>query len=289
MKYFKMYNDVEIPVLGYGVYQVPSDITYRCVRDALDVGYTHIDSAEVYSNEKETGQAIKDSGIDREKLFITTKVWIDSYDNEKANKSLEKSFKDLQVEYVDLVLLHHPFNDYYSAYRVLEKWYKDGRVRSIGLSNFYPDRLSDMASFNEITPMVDQVEINPFFQQEKAINNMRRHNVLPEAWAPFAEGKNDIFKNEKLNKIADKHNKSVSQVILKWLVERGVVALSKTTHKDRMIENINCLDFNLDDEDKIIIKSLDTNRSAFYDHRDPKTVDMFLNKIELRKKQKEEN
>jgi len=288
METSKMYNGVEIPVLGYGVYQVPKEITYRCIRDALDVGYRHLDTATAYANEKEVGDAIKDSGIKREDIFLTTKVWIDHFGEERANVSLEKSFEALQTDYVDLVLLHHPFNDYYGAYRTLEKWYDSGKIRAIGVSNFYPDRLSDMVAFNKIPPMVNQIEINPYFQQQDALDNMKRHNVLPEAWAPFGEGKNGMFENEVLKSIGKKYNKSVAQVILRWQIQRGVVALSKTTHKERMKENINVLDFSLSEDDMTLIKTLDTGKSVFYDHRDPHTVDFFLELMAKRKKERGE-
>jgi len=289
MQTFKTYNGVEIPVLGYGVYQVPKEITYRCIRDAIDVGYRHLDTATAYGNEKEVGDAIKDSGVKREDIFLTTKVWIDRYGFEQANISLQRSFEALQTDYVDLVLLHHPFNDYYGAYRQLEKWYEEGKIRAIGVSNFYPDRLSDMVAFNNIPPMVNQIEINPYFQQQDAIDNMRRHGVLAEAWAPFGEGKNGMFTNDLLGKIADKYNKTIPQVILKWQVQRGIVVLSKTTHKERMYENFNSLDFDLSNEDMELIKTLDTGKSVFYDHRDPKTVDFFLDLIEKRHKERGEN
>ncbi len=288
MKYDVLYNGVKIPALGYGVYQIPKDMTYSCLSDAIDVGYRHIDTATAYANESEVGAAIKNSGINRKEFFLTTKVWIDCFGYEKANISLEKSFDALQTDYLDLVLIHHPFNDYYGAYRALEKWHKDGKIRAIGVSNFYPDRLSDICAFNEIPPMVNQIEINPFFQQADAVENMRRHNIVAEAWAPFGEGKNGMFSNPVLKEIGEKYGKKIPQVILRWLLERDIVAISKTTNKDRMKENFDVLDFSLTEEDMQKIATLDTGKSMFYDHRDPKTVDFFLELMEKRKKERGE-
>ena len=241
MEYVKLVNGVEIPKIGYGVFQISKDDAPRCVREAIETGYRHIDTAQSYFNETEVGQGIKDSGIDRKELFLTTKIWISNYGYENTLKSVDVSLKKLGTDYLDLVLLHQPFSDTYGAWRALEKLYKDGVIRAIGVSNFYPDRLADMVAFNEIAPMVNQVETNPINQQIEAHENMVKRGVVQEAWAPFGEGMQNMFSNPTLDKIGEAHGKSVAQVILRWLPQRDIVALPKSTHKERMEENLDAI------------------------------------------------
>lgn len=283
MEYVILNNGVKMPLLGYGVFQIPKDECEKCVLDAIKVGYRHIDTAQSYFNEEEVGNAISKCGIAREELFITTKIWIDNYGYEQAKQSVLQSMKKLKVDYIDLVLLHQPFSDYYGAYHALEDLYEEGKVRAIGVSNFSPDRLADIAAFNKIIPQVNQVEVNPLHQQIKAQENMVKRNVQMEAWAPFGEGRNNMFQNSVLQGIANTHNKSVAQVILRWLIQRNIVALAKTTHVERMKENFEIFDFILSDEDMNKISELDTNTSLFFNHQTPETVDMFVNMIEDRK------
>ena len=231
MEYLKLANGVEIPKIGYGVFQVGKEDAPRCVREAIETGYRHIDTAQSYFNEAEVGQGIKDSGIDRKNLFLTTKVWISNYGYENTLESIDVSLKKLGTDYLDLVLLHQPFSDTYGAWRALEKLYKDGVIRAIGVSNFYPDRLADMVAFNEIAPMVNQVETNPLNQQIEAHKNMLKRGVAHEAWALFGEGMQNMFSNPTLAKIGEAHGKSVAQVILRWLIQRDIIALPKSTHK----------------------------------------------------------
>ncbi|MDQ0360413.1 aldo/keto reductase [Breznakia pachnodae] len=283
MEYITLNNGVKMPKLGFGVFQISKEDCEQCVLDAINVGYRLIDTAQSYFNEEEVGNAISKCGIPREELFITTKVWIDNYGYEKTLESIDESMKKLKVDYLDLVLLHQPFGDYYGSYRALEKLYKDGKIRAIGVSNFYPDRLSDICAFNEVTPQVNQVETNPLHQQIDAQKNMEKNNVQIEAWAPFGEGKNNMFENPVLVGIANNYHKSVAQVILRWLVQRDVVALAKSVRKDRMKENFEIFDFTLSDDDMNTIKSLDTNESLFFNHQTPEAVDMFINLIKQRR------
>ena len=276
MEHVKLANGVEIPKIGYGVFQVSKDDASRCVREAIEVGYRHIDTAQSYFNEAEVGQGIKDSGIDRKELFLTTKVWISNYGYENTLKSVDVSLKKLGADYLDLVLLHQPFSDTYGAWHALEKLYKEGVIRAIGVSNFYPDRLADMVAFNEIAPMVNQIETNPFNQQIEARENMIKRGVAQEAWAPFGEGKAGMFDNPTLARIGETHGKSVAQVILRWLMQRDIVALPKSTHKNRMEENIDVFDFALTDEEMADIAALDTKTSLFFRHDTPEAVDMFV-------------
>ena len=282
MEYVTVNNGVKMPLLGYGVYQVTKEECEACVLDAIKVGYRLIDTAQSYFNEEAVGNAIEKCGVPREELFITTKVWISNYGYDKTRESVLNSMKKLKVDYLDLVLLHQPFADYYGAYHALEDLYKEGKLRAIGVSNFYPDRLSDICAFNEITPQINQVETNPFNQQIEAQENMIKNNVQIEAWAPFGEGRNDMFNNPVLKKIADKYQKSVAQVILRWLTQRGVVALAKSVNQNRMQENFTIFDFKLSDDDMNTIKELDTKNSLFFNHQDPNTVDMFVQFVNQR-------
>lgn len=283
MEYITLNNGVKMPKLGFGVFQIAKEDCERCVLDAIKAGYRHIDTAQSYFNEEEVGSAISKCGLPREDLFITTKVWIDNYGHEQAKKSVLKSMKKLKVDYLDLVLLHQPFSDYYGAYRALQEFYKEGKIRAIGVSNFAPDRLADMVAFNEIPPQVNQVEVNPLHQQIPAQENMAKCHVQIEAWAPFGEGKNNIFHNPVLLDIAEKYQKSTAQIILRWLMQRDIVALAKSTHIERMKENIAIFDFVLSDEDMKKISELDTKESLFFNHQTPETVDRFVNMIEERK------
>ena len=262
-----------MPILGFGVFQV-TDLAEceRSVLDAIETGYRLIDTAQSYMNEEAVGRAIKRSGVPREELFITTKLWIQSNGYEGAKKAFENSLKKLQLDYLDLYLIHQPFGDVYGEWRAMEELYKEGKVRAIGVSNFQPDRLIDLIIHNEIVPAVNQVETHPFHQQHDAQQFMIENNVQIESWGPFAEGKNNIFHNELLQSIGEKYNKSIAQVILSWLTQRGVVAIPKSVRKERMTENLNSLDFALTNEEMDQIKTLDTNSSSFFDHRDPKMV-----------------
>ena len=276
MEYVKLNNGVEMPILGFGVYQIPREETKKCVLDAISVGFRAIDTAQSYFNEAEVGDAIKESGIPREEFFITTKVWIDNYGYEKCKASIEESLKKLKTDYIDLVLLHQPFSDYYGAYRALEDLYAEGKIKAIGVSNFYPDRLADMCLFGrKVIPAVNQVETNPLNQQVKAQENMEKYGVHIEAWAPFGEGKNNMFSNPTLVEIGKKYNKSAAQVVLRWLIQREVIIACKSTHKERMEENFNVFDFELSNEDMEAIKALDTSDSLFFNHQDPSIVEWF--------------
>lgn len=285
MQSFTLSNGVKIPVLGYGVYQVDPVVCERCVIDAVEAGYRHIDTAQAYFNEEGVGNAVANCGVKREELFLTTKIWIDNFGYEKAKASIGLSLKKLKTDYIDLMLIHQPFSDYYGAYRALEEFYRQGIVRAIGVSNFYPDRLSDVCAFTEIPPQVNQVEINPVHQQIAAQRNMTAHSVQAEAWAPFGEGRKGMFENPVLQKLGEKHGKSVAQVILRWLIQRGIVALAKTVRKERMAENLAVFDFELTEEEMRIIAALDENRSLFFSHYDPETVDFFLELIQKRRRE----
>jgi diketogulonate reductase-like aldo/keto reductase len=273
MQNIKLNNGVEIPVLGFGVFQItdPAECE-RSVVDTIQTGYTHIDTAASYLNEEAVGRGIKQSGVAREKLFITTKLWIQRNGYDGTLKAFERSLKRLQLDYVDLYLIHQPFGDVYGEWRAMEELYQQGKVRAIGLSNFPPDRIMDLMIHNKITPAVTQIEVNPFHQQIDTQQFLQDNSIQIEAWAPFAEGKNNIFKNELLLSIGAKHNKSVAQVILRSLVQRGIVVLAKSTRKERMMENINVLDFELSTEDMAAITTLDTKTTSFFDHRDPEKV-----------------
>lgn len=275
MENIRLANGYEVPARGYGVYQVSKEDCKASVLAALKAGYRHIDTAQSYFNEEEVGEAIKECNIKREDLFITTKVWIDNYGEGKTYNSVIESMKKLNVKYLDLILLHQPLADYYGAYRDLEKLYKEDLVKAIGVSNFYPDRLIDLCLFAQIKPMVNQIEVNVFNQQIEAQKWADKYGVVLEACAPFAEGRNNMFNNPVLHEIAIKHNKTVAQVILRWLYQRNIVSLAKSIHKERMIENFSIDSFELDNDDLAKILTLDTKTSLFFSHQDPKMIEWF--------------
>jgi len=269
----KLNNGVEMPILGFGVFQVKDlNECERSVVDAIETGYRLIDTAQSYENEEAVGKAIKQSGIAREELFITTKLWIQSNGYEGTKKAFESSLKRLQVDYLDLYLIHQPFGDVYGEWKAMQELYKLGLVRAIGVSNFQPDRLIDLIIHNEVVPAVNQIETHPFHQQIETQKFLQENNVQIESWGPFAEGKNNLFQNELLRSIGRKYNKTVAQVVIRWLTQRGVVTIPKSVHKERMKENFNSLDFELGNEEMEAIKTLDTNVSLFFDHRDPAMV-----------------
>lgn len=268
----KLNNGVEMPILGYGVYQVTPEECERCVADALGVGYRSIDTAQAYYNEEGVGRAVKKSGIAREDVFITTKVWISNAGYELAKASIDESLRKLQSDYVDLLLIHQPFNDYYGTYRAMEEAYKAGKARAIGVSNFYPDRFVDLSEFCEIKPMINQVETHVFNQQVEPQKIMERYGTHVMSWGPFAEGRNDFFTNPTLKTIGEKYGKSVAQTALRFLIQRGVIVIPKSTRKERMIENFNVFDFVLTEEDMQEIAGLDQRESLFFSHYDPEIV-----------------
>ncbi len=275
-----------MPILGFGVYQIPQEETKQAVLDAISVGYKSIDTAQSYFNEEQVGEAIKETDVPREELFITTKIWIDNYGYEKCKESVYESLEKLGLDYIDLVLLHQPFADYYGAYRALEDLYKEGKIRAIGVSNFYPDRITDMCLFGrEIVPAVNQVETNPLNVQYGAQENMKDLNVQMAAWAPFGEGMQGMFTNETLVNIGKKYGKSAAQVILRWLIQRKVVVLCKSTHLERIKENFDVFDFKLSDEDMEEIKKLNNDDSLFFNHQDPEMVRWFDEMVETRRNQ----
>lgn len=275
MDYKTLSNGVKMPILGFGVYQVPDlDECERVVSDAISIGYRSIDTAQAYMNEEAVGNAIRKSGNAREEFFITTKIWISNYGYEKAKASLDASLAKLQTDYIDLVLLHQPFGDYYSAYRAMEEYYKAGKIKAIGISNFAPDRVADLAIFADVTPMVNQVETHVFNQQLNARKTMDEYGVQIESWGPFAEGRNDFFTNETLVAIGQKYHKSAAQVALRYLIQRDVIVIPKTVHKNRMEQNFDVFDFVLTDDDMAEILKLDMGESQFFSHADPETVKM---------------
>lgn len=276
MEYVTLNNGVKMPKLGYGVYQTPPEETERCVLDAIRIGYRSIDTAQAYGNEEGVGNAIVKCGLPREDLFITTKVWISNNGYEKAKASIEESLKKLQTGYIDLLLIHQPFGDYYGTYRAMEEAYKEGKVRAIGVSNFYPDRYLDLFHFAEIKPAVNQVETHVFQQQKIAKKYMEKHGTQIMSWGPFAEGKNNYFQNPVLKEIGDQYGKSVAQVGLRFLLQSDVVIIPKSTHENRMQENFNVFDFTLNNEDMEKIQALDTGKSLFFSHYDPETVEWFM-------------
>lgn len=276
METVKLNNGVEMPILGYGVFQVDPAECSRCVRDAIDTGYRLIDTAQAYYNEEGVGDAIKNSGVKREDLFLVTKVWIANAGEEKAAKSIDESLRKLQTDYVDLLLVHQPFGDYYGTYRAMEKAYKAGKARAIGVSNFYPDRFVDLSHFCEIQPAINQVETHVFQQQKFAREVMKKYNTQIMAWGPFAEGKNNMFKNETLVSIGEKYGKSSAQVALRFLTQEGIVVIPKSVKKERMEQNIDIFDFRLTEDELGKIRELDTGKSLFFSHYDPATVEMII-------------
>lgn len=283
MEYVTLSNGIKMPIVGYGVYQVSKEECERCVLDALKAGYRSLDTAQSYFNEEEVGNAIQKSGVPREDIFLTTKVWIEHYGYDECRKSVETSLKKLKTDYLDLVLLHQPFADYYGAWRALEDLYEEGVIRAIGVSNFSPDRLVDIASFNRIAPMVNQVETHPFNQQTEAKQWMDKYHVQHEAWAPFGEGRKGLFDNPVLTAIGEKYGKSAAQVILRWHIQRNTVVIPKSTHYERMVQNIDVFDFQLTDEDMKQIAALDRKESSFFSHSDPNMVEWFVKMVDERK------
>ena len=276
MEYVTLNNGVKMPMLGYGVYQVDPAEAERCVLDAISVGYRSIDTAQAYANEEGVGNAIAKYGVRREELFITTKVWISNAGYEKAKASIEESLAKLQTSYIDLLLIHQPFGDYYGTYRAMEEAYKEGKVRAIGVSNFYPDRFLDLHHFAEIKPAVNQVETHVFQQQKLAKEYLKKNGAQIESWGPFAEGKNDYFNNPVLKEIGAAHGKTTAQTALRFLIQSNVVVIPKSTHKERMEENFNVFDFELTPEEMSRIEELDGGESLFFSHYDPKTVEWFM-------------
>ena len=283
MKTVTLSNGVKMPILGYGVYQVTKDECERCVLDALRAGYRSLDTAQSYFNEEEVGSAIEKSGVARGDIFLTTKVWVEHYGYDACKRSVEESLKKLKTDYIDLMLLHQPFSDYYGAWRALEDLYEEGVLRAIGVSNFYPDRLVDIASFSRIAPMVNQVETHPHNQQTEAKKWMEKYNIQHEAWAPFGEGRNGLFDDPTLVAIGAKYGKTTAQVILRWHIQRDTVVIPKSTHYERMVQNIDVFDFSLTDEDMAAIAGLDKQQSSFFSHYDPNMVEWFVKMVEERK------
>ena len=279
MEFTTLYNGVSMPVLGYGVYQVSPDEAERCVLDAISVGYRSIDTAQAYGNEQGVGEAVSKCGINRNELFITTKIWISNSGYEKAKKSIDESLKKLKTDYVDLLLIHQPFGDYYGTYRAMQEAYKQGKARAIGVSNFYPDRFIDLASFSEIVPMVNQIETHVFCQQKEAKKYLQKYGTQIESWGPFAEGKNNYFENPVLTEIGRSHGKTSAQTALRFLIQSGVVVIPKSTHIERMKENFDVFDFSLTGEETERIEQLDTANSLFFSHSDPETVEWFMTRI----------
>lgn len=283
MEYITLSNGVKMPQLGYGVYQVTKDECERCVLDALEVGYRSIDTAQSYFNEEEVGAAIEKSGIDRKEIFLTSKVWIEHFSYEECKKSVLESMEKLRTDYLDLMLLHQPFGDTYGVWRALEELYDAGKLRAIGISNHYVDRMVEFANFTRIRPMVNQMEVHPLNQQQELKKWADKYDIRLEAWAPFGEGRNGLFENEVLKQIGDKYGKTTAQVMLRWHIQRGVIVIPKSVHKERMIENFNVFDFTLSEEDMKKIAQLDTTTSAFFSHQDPAMVEWFVKMVEERK------
>lgn len=284
MEYVTLNNGVKMPSLGYGVYQVTKEECERCVLEALQTGYRSIDTAQSYFNEEEVGSAIEKSGVPREDIFLTTKVWLEHYGYESTRASVLHSMEKLRTDYLDLCLLHQPFSDVYGAYRALEDLYKEGKLRAIGISNFYADRMVDIASFAEVVPAVNQIEIHPYHQQNEQLEWSKKYTVQPEAWAPFGEGRQGLFTDPTLIEIGNAYHKTAAQVMLRWHIQRGVVVIPKTTHIERMKENFDVFDFALSPEDMSRIAALDTAHSSFFSHTDPQMVEWFVKMVEERKK-----
>ncbi len=276
MEYVALNNGVKMPKLGYGVYQTPPEETERCVREAIEIGYRSIDTAQAYGNEEGVGRACQGCGLPREELFITTKIWISNAGYEKAKESIQASLGKLQTDYIDLLLIHQPFGDYYGSYRAMEEAYQAGKVRAIGVSNFYPDRYLDLFHFAETKPAVNQVETHVFQQQKVARGYMEKYGTKTMSWGPFAEGKNNYFQNPVLKEIGEQHGKSAAQVALRFLLQNDVAVIPKSVHKNRMEENFNVFDFTLSEEEMKKIEQLDTGNSLFFSHYAPQTVEWFM-------------
>ena len=283
MMYVELSNGVKMPQLGYGVYQVTQDECERCVRDALEVGYRHIDTAQSYFNEEQVGAAVAASGIDRADLWLTTKVWLEHYGEGATRASVEKSLRKLKTDYLDLVLLHQPFGDAFGAWRDLVKLYEEGKIRAIGISNFYADRMVEFCEFNDVRPMVNQMERHPLNQNTELQEWEAKYNIVPEAWAPFGEGRGGLFENPVLAQIAAAHDKSTAQVMLRWNLQRGVVVIPKSVHRERMEQNLDVFDFELSADEMAQIAALDTKTSSFFSHSDPAMVQWFARMVEERK------
>lgn len=279
MEYVTLNNGVKMPKLGYGVYQTPPEETERCVLEAIETGYRSIDTAQAYGNEEGVGNALAKCELPREEFFITTKVWISNAGYEKAKASIEESLRKLQTDYIDLLLIHQPFGDYYGTYRAMEEAYDEGKVRAIGVSNFYPDRFLDICHFSRIKPAVNQVETHVFQQQKTAKEYMKKNGTQIMSWRPFAEGKNDYFNNPILKKIGERYGKTVAQTALRFLLQSDVVLIPKSTHKNRMEENFDIFDFSLTDDEMKEIEALDTGNSLFFSHYDPATVEWFMSLV----------
>jgi len=277
MEHVTLNNGLKMPVLGYGVYQVDPQECERCVSDAVEAGYRLIDTAQAYGNEEGVGNAVKKSGIKREDFFIVTKVWVSNAGYENAKKSIETSLTKLQMDYIDLLLIHQPFNDYYGAYRAMEEFYEKGLLKSIGVSNFYPDRFIDLSHFVKIKPMVNQMETHIFNQQKKLHEILKENKCQLMSWGPFAEGRNDFFNNTVLKSIGSKYGKTSAQTALRYLIQKNIIVIPKSTHKERMIENINVFDFSLSNDDMAALEKLDTENSLFFSHYDPDFVKFILN------------
>ncbi len=283
MESVELNNEVKMPLLGFGVYQITDqDECEQSVLDALATGYRLIDTAQAYGNEDAVGRAIKKSGISRDELFITTKLWVTDFSEEKAVAAFNESLERLQLDYVDLYLLHQPFGDVHGAWRGLERLYEDGKVRALGVSNFYPDRVQDLILTSTVIPAVNQIETHPYYQRTEDQKFLKDNKIQIESWGPFAEGRNNLFTNETLESIGKKYGKSVAQVVIRWLIQRKVVVIPKSTHKERIIENFDVFDFVLTDEDMKEIAKLDTKESSFFSHRDPETVKMIMGRGERR-------
>ena len=279
MEYVTLANGIAMPVLGYGVYQIPPEETEACVAEAIRIGYRSFDTAQAYRNEAEVGAAIRSSGIPRTEFFITSKVWISDYGYDACRASVLKTLEVMGLEYIDLMLLHQPFGDIYGAWRALEDLYNEGKIRAIGVSNFYPDRLVDLCAFNRIRPMVNQVELHPLFQQTAALETMRKYGVTPEAWAPLGEAKKELLTDPILTAIGAKYKKTAAQIALRWNIDRGVVVLPKSVHTERMEEDFNILDFKLSEGEMASLEALDQEKSLFLSHTDPATVEMFVSTL----------
>lgn len=273
----KLNNGIEMPQLGYGVFQIPdANEAEEAVKNALDVGYRLIDTAMAYQNETAVGKAIKESGTNREDIFVTSKLWVSDFTYERAKKGIDASLQRLGTDYLDLYLLHQPYGDVMGAWRAMQEAYRAGKIRAIGVSNFYGDQLKNLELTMEVKPAVNQIEVNPWYQQVKEVAVNQREDVRVEAWAPFAEGKHDIFKNELIQQIAEKHHKTVGQIILRWLLQRNITVIPKSAHRVRMEENIAVFDFELDDADMNLMSTLNRHESQFFDHRDPVTIEQIF-------------